>query len=183
MTYYGAKEIAASFRTVRKNTIAIAEDIPEEQYGFQATPETRTVAQTLVHIAVLPSLAEKVHFTDKLTSLERLDFFGIMGALIAEEQVKRSKAEIVALLRERGERFANLLDGATEDFLAQQVTYPPGMEPAVKSRLEMLISAKEHEMHHRGQLMLMQRMIGQVPPLTRQMQAFIAQMQAAKAHS
>ena len=31
MTYYGAKELARSFRTVRDNTIKIAEEIPEEQ--------------------------------------------------------------------------------------------------------------------------------------------------------
>ena len=29
MNYYGAKELANSFRTVRKNTIQTAEDIPE----------------------------------------------------------------------------------------------------------------------------------------------------------
>ena len=183
VTYYGATEIANSFRTVRKNTIAIAEDIPEEQYGFQATPETRTIGQTLVHIAVMTSLGEKIHFTDKVTTLEGFDFFGLMGKLIAEEQVKRSKAEIIAMLQERGEQFARHLEGASEEFLSERVTYPAGMQPPMKSRLEMLISIKEHEMHHRGQLMLLERMIGQVPPLTRQMQAFIAQMQAAKATS
>ena len=36
MTYYGAKELAESFRTVRKNTILVAEDIPEAQYNFKA---------------------------------------------------------------------------------------------------------------------------------------------------
>jgi len=181
MTYYGAKEIANSFRTVRKNTIAIAEDIPEDQYGFRATPDTRTVAQTLIHIAVMTSLQEKIHFQDKLTTLEGFDFFGLMGAFIAEEQAKRSKAEIIAMLQERGEKFASLLAGASDEFLAEQVTYPAGMQPPVKCRLEMLISSKEHEMHHRGQLMLMERLLGMVPPLTRQMQAFIAQMQAAQA--
>jgi uncharacterized damage-inducible protein DinB len=45
----------------------------------------------------------------------------------------------------------------------------------------MLLSAKEHEMHHRGQLMMMQRMIGLVPHLTRQMQERMAQAQAARA--
>ena len=44
MNYYGAKELAAAFRTVRKNTIQIAEEIPEEHYGFHAAPGTRTVA-------------------------------------------------------------------------------------------------------------------------------------------
>jgi multidrug efflux pump subunit AcrB len=32
MIYYGSKELANSFRTVRKNTIIIAEEIPEEHY-------------------------------------------------------------------------------------------------------------------------------------------------------
>ena len=31
MNYYGAKELAESFQTVRKNTILIAEEIPEEK--------------------------------------------------------------------------------------------------------------------------------------------------------
>ena len=43
----------------------------------------------------------------------------------------------------------------------------------------MLLSPKEHEMHHRGQLMLLQRMIGLVPHLTRQMQERMAQHAAA----
>ena len=44
MTYYGAKELSESSRTVRKNTILTGEDIPEDQYNFQATPDTGTVA-------------------------------------------------------------------------------------------------------------------------------------------
>ena len=35
----------------------------------------------------------------------------------------------------------------------------------------MLLSVKEHEMHHRGQVMLVQRMLGIVPHLTRQREA------------
>jgi uncharacterized damage-inducible protein DinB len=38
----------------------------------------------------------------------------------------------------------------------------------------MILSVKEHEMHHRGQLMLIERMVGVVPHLTRQMQARMA---------
>ena len=61
MNHYGGKEMAASFRTVRKNTIQIAEDIPEEKYGFRAAPDTRTVAQTLAHIAYSPEFALHIH--------------------------------------------------------------------------------------------------------------------------
>ena len=41
----------------------------------------------------------------------------------------------------------------------------------MKSRLEMLLGAKEHEMHHRAQLMLIERLLGIVPHLTRNRQA------------
>ena len=58
------------------------------------------------------------------------------------------------------------------------MTQTPGTEPATKTRFEMLLSAKEHEMHHRAQLMVVQRMLGQVPHLTRQMQERIAALTA-----
>ncbi len=35
----------------------------------------------------------------------------------------------------------------------------------------MILSAKEHEMHHRAQLMVFERMLGLVPHLTRERQA------------
>jgi uncharacterized damage-inducible protein DinB len=47
--------------------------------------------------------------------------------------------------------------------------------------LESLLGAKEHEMHHRAQLMLIERQLGIVPHLTRQRQERIAQMRAARA--
>ena len=56
MHYYGAKELASSFRTVRKNTIQTAEDIPEDQYGFTPAEGTRSIVQTLVHMALTPQL-------------------------------------------------------------------------------------------------------------------------------
>jgi uncharacterized damage-inducible protein DinB len=52
MIYYGAKELAASARVVRGNTIAVAKDIPENKYQFKPAPECRTVTQMLTHIAL-----------------------------------------------------------------------------------------------------------------------------------
>ena len=54
------------------------------------------------------------------------------------------------------------------------------MTPPTKSRFEMLGSSKEHEMHHRAQLMVSERMLGITPHLTRQMMARVATMQAGK---
>jgi len=73
------------------------------------------------------------------------------------------------------------IDGLSDDFLAESFNQPPGMAPATKTRFEMIMSMKEHEMHHRAQLMLMQRMIGIVPHLTRQAQERMARFQAQQA--
>jgi uncharacterized damage-inducible protein DinB len=183
MTYYGPKEMAASFRTVRGNTIKIAEEIPEESYGFRAAPECRSVAETLVHIAVGPRFQEQIHLIEHRRTLLGFDFFGFMGKQLALEQVARSKAEILELLHAEGEKFAQALDGLSEAFLAESVQYPEGMVPPSKSRFEMLLGPKEHEMHHRGQLMLVQRILGKVPHLTRQMQERVAAMKAAGAQT
>jgi uncharacterized damage-inducible protein DinB len=171
MTYYGPKELAASFRTVRKNTIQIAEEIPEERYSFRAAPDTRSVAETLAHIAIVPRVPQQIHFIERRSTLVGFDFLEFIGKLAAEEPAPRSQAAILALLR---------TEGVTENFLAEQVEYPQGMLPPIKSRFEMLLGAKEHEMHHRGQLMLIERMIGITPHLTRHMQERVAAMQTAQ---
>ena len=93
----------------------------------------------------------------------------------------RTKAQVLELLRTEGEKYARVLEGASEAFLGEQVEYPEGMEPQVKSRFEMLTAPKEHEMHHRGQLMVAERMLGITPHLTRHMEERIAAMQSAQA--
>jgi uncharacterized damage-inducible protein DinB len=179
MTSYGGKELAAAFRTVRNNTILIAEEIPDDKYGFRATPETRTIGQTLIHIAMSPSVAYHVH-SNKIDDIRRANFLELTQKARAEEAKPRSKGEILALLKSEGERFASFLHALPDSFLAEPVSMPPGANPAAKTRLEMLLSPKEHEMHHRGQLMLLQRMIGLVPHLTRQIQERRARAQQAQ---
>ena len=178
MTYYGGKELAAAFRTVRNNTIQIAEDIPESEYDFKPAPDCRSIGQTLVHIAMGPSFQRHMH-GNRITDVQKVNFPELIQKTIAEESKPRTKAEIVAFLKSEGESFAGYLEGLQESFLGEIVTQMPGAQPATKSRFEMLLGAKEHEMHHRAQLMTMQRMIGQVPHLTRQMQERMAQRAAA----
>ena len=177
MTYYGGRDLAAAFRTVRNNTIQMAEEIPEGKYEFRAAPDTRSIGQTLVHIALGPGFQLYVH-QNKVNDLKTVNFPELFQKVVAEEARPRTKAEIIAFLKAEGDKYASYVESLTESFLAEQVAMPPGAQPATKSRFEMLLSPKEHEMHHRGQLMLMQRMIGLVPHLTRQMQERMAQAQA-----
>jgi uncharacterized damage-inducible protein DinB len=176
MTYYGARNLADSFRTVRKNTLVIANEIPEDQYGFRAAEGTMSVGELLAHLAISPMWQIDVHGA-RIPKIE-IAFFGqAMQKAKAAEQALRSKADIVGALTDKGEEFARFLEGLDEATLAQPVDLPMGG----KTRFEMLLGPKEHEMHHRGQLMLIQRMLGQVPELTRRRQAMQAQRAQASA--
>jgi len=179
MNYYGAKELAASYRTVRANTLKIAEEIPEDKYSYRPAEGTKTVGEILTHIAFGGKFNEQINLVEKRTSMEGFDFMKFMGGLGAEAAKPRTKAEIIALLKDEGEKFARALESLSDDFLGQSVTMPPGGHPPSRTRFDMLASVKEHEMHHRGQLMLIERMLGITPHLTRDMQARLAAMQAA----
>jgi len=168
---YGAKELAESFRTVRKNTITIAQELPEEKYSFRPAPNTRTVGELLAHISLAYSFQYQIHGQERRSSLEGFNFPSLMQRLVAEEKGQRSKDQIIEMLRNSGEKWAGWLEGLTDSFLGERVEMPTGATPPSRSRFEMILSVKEHEMHHRGQLMLIERMVGIVPHLTREMQA------------
>ncbi|HLK05903.1 MAG TPA: DinB family protein [Candidatus Acidoferrum sp.] len=176
MSVYGGKEMAAAFRTVRKNTIQIAEDIPEDKYDFVPAPGVRPVGKTLVHVAISPGLWPELA---KVTTFVGFDFMSIRERFAAEEAKTRSKAEIVELLRSEGEKFATWLESLSEEFLAVGVIDGDGK--TVKTRFERILGGKEHEMHHRGQLMLVERQLGITPHLTRQAEERMKQLRAAKA--
>ncbi|MBE3072653.1 MAG: DinB family protein, partial [Acidobacteria bacterium] len=156
MTYYGARELAESLRTVRSNTLRIAEDIPEAQYGFKPTSDTRSVGQLLTHIAVSYRFQQQVHAIERRTTIEGFDFPGLIQRLAAEEAEPRTKAQIIDLLKREGDAWTSWVESLSEDFLGERVQFP-GDPPTNRSRFAMILSTKEHEMHHRGQMMLIER--------------------------
>ena len=167
MNLYGLEQLVESARTVRKNTILIAEDIPEKDYGYRPTRESRSVAETLVHIALLSQAARLLH---KEASLENFNFGELVRKSEIEEQHPRSKNEIVELPRTEGEGWYLWLETLPETELTEQVHMPGG---GSKSRFEVLLGTKEHEMHHRAQLTVIERMLGIVPHLTRNRQVTV----------
>jgi len=167
MTIYGSRDLAAAFRTVRGNTIQIANDIPEDQYGFRATPDTRSVAEELAHIATATLWVAQAHEVDRTTFISFEDFGRYMTRIAEVAQTLASKTDIINALTKNGEEFAAFLERMSDDQLAEQVKFPPPIQPPAKSRFEMLLGTKEHEIHHRAKLMVIQRLLGIVPHLTR----------------
>ena len=178
MSIYGGKEMAAAFRTVRKNTIQIAEDIPEDKYNFVPAPGVKPVGKTLTHVAISTRIWPELT-KEGLTTLVGFDFLSLRERFAAEEAKTRSKAEILELLRSEGEKFATWLESLSDEFLATSIIDGDGK--TVKTRFERILGGKEHEMHHRGQLMLIQRQLGITPHLTKQTEERLKQLRAAKA--
>jgi uncharacterized damage-inducible protein DinB len=168
MHLYGPKQLADSIRTVRKNTILIAEDIPEEHYGYRPAAEARSVAETLIHIAMVSRLDRILHEEQRVTTLEGFDFGKLINRSETEEVKAPSKVDIIEWLRTSGESWAQWVEGLPEEVLAEQVRQPGGTS---KTRFEMILGTKEHEMHHRAQLTVIERLLGIVPHLTRNRQA------------
>ena len=166
MHLYGPKQLADSIRTVRKNTILIAEDIPEEKYGFRPTADSRSVVENLIHIAMVSRLDRILH-EEHVTTLEGFDFGKLVNRSDVEEKKAYSKAELINWLRTSGESWAQWVESLPEQVLSEQVRQPGGN---TKTRFEMILGTKEHEMHHRAQLTVTERLLGIVPHLTRNRQ-------------
>jgi uncharacterized damage-inducible protein DinB len=173
MLPYGGRDLAAAFRTVRKNTIQIAEEIPDAHYDFQPAPDTRTVRQLLLHLTMIDRVQRVIH-GERRTTTDGIDYAAVLRQATFEEQAPRSRNEILELLKSNGETFASFLEALSDEFLAERVAMRQGMLPAHKTRFEMLMGVKEHEMHHRGQLMLIERLLGITPHLTRRMREQLA---------
>ena len=95
MNYYGAKDLADSFRTVRKNTIQVAEDIPAEKYSFRAAPDTMSVGEILAHLATSPHWAQQCHFVEKKATVTMEDFGTVDG---------RSRRQVESARRQGADR-------------------------------------------------------------------------------
>jgi uncharacterized damage-inducible protein DinB len=168
---YGGSHLAEAFRTVRKNTIQIAEDIPEDKYGFKATPDVMSVGEMLAHLAANTWWPVQLHKIDHISNVERAVFMGYMQKSSEMAAQLTTKAQIVDALRTNGDAFAAFLESLDDATLEEMVSFPEMVSAHPKSRFEMLLGTKEHEMHHRAQLMLIERMLGIVPHLTRNRQS------------
>ena len=159
MTHYGGKDLARAFA---KFAATPFEDIPGDKYGFQASPDTRSIGATLAHIAVQDYIQR-----NKVTDLKDVNLMELFQKFSAEEAKPRTKAETIAYLKSQGEAFASFLEGLSDEFLAEPVAMPPGAEPATKTRFEMLLSPSTAPPRSTHAASAHDRL---VPHLTRQMQ-------------
>jgi uncharacterized damage-inducible protein DinB len=86
-----------------------------------------------------------------------------MAKSASEEAIPRSKAEIIDMLRVEGDRAVQWVEALPDAFVWERVRLPGG---GSVSRFEMLLATKEHELQHRAQLTVIERMMDIVPRFT-----------------
>src|SRR5918996_4958557 len=122
MNLYEPRQLADSMRVVRKNTIAIAEDIPETQYDYRPSHDSRSVRETLLHIASMTLFDLHIHEEQRRTSMDGFDFGGFFPGLPTNEKRGLSREEILAVLREEGERWCDWVEKLPHEQAAEVVS-------------------------------------------------------------
>ncbi len=78
-----------------QNTIAIAEDIPETQYDYRQSPDSRSVRETLLHIASMTHFDLHIHEEQRRDSMNGFDFREFFAGLPTYGKSAFSKKEIL----------------------------------------------------------------------------------------
>lgn len=135
--------LAAQWTEISNKIVTMAEEFPEEKFDYRATPDVRTFADALRHVAFWNRYVEK-----------RLKGEPIDPAI---NELKPSdyptKASIVRVLKETSA-------DATAALQAQPAAPPVSV-------IQLLNTFTEHSGEHYGQLVVYYRLNGLVPPESR----------------
>lgn len=146
-----ADDLLAAWNREAKKLVDMAEDFPEDKYNYKPTPEVRSFAEQLQHVA-----EANQHFA-------RLARGEAPGGSEHHEAVPKTKAEIVARLKKSFEEGAAAIKQAGEAGLSQPIKLPTRTLSAYGLWTAAVVNAAEHY----GNLVVYYRLNGLVPPTTR----------------
>jgi len=140
-------DVRKDYQTVRDYVLRAAEKMPASLYAFRPTPEVRTFAQQIAHIA-----------DDQYNLCAPAKGETRKAAYTAIEDSRSTKAELVLALKEAFEYCDGAYDGLTDASGAQPSVGRP------RNRFSMLNWNLWHTWEHYGNIVVYLRMNGLVPP-------------------
>ncbi|MBI4466732.1 MAG: DinB family protein [Acidobacteria bacterium] len=146
-----ADDLLAAWNREAKKLVDMAEDFPEEKYSYKPTPEVRSFAEQLAHVA------------EANLRFARLSRGEAPGGTPEHSSEAGTKAEIVALLKKSFADGAELIRQAGETGLNQTIQLPN----RTLSRYGLWTAAVVNAAEHYGNLVVYYRLNGLVPPTTR----------------
>ncbi|MBW3554223.1 MAG: DinB family protein [Gemmatimonadetes bacterium] len=157
------EEALEAWEYAREGVIAEAGSVPADRFDFRPAPESRSVAELVVHIIESGEMmaGELSRPDGDFTRQSYADHVREHAGRIPADQPKEA---LLALLRRTGEGGRRRIREAGEIAMLQRIRRFDGLEG---TRLAWMNHGIDHEMYHCGQLALYVRLLGRVPALTR----------------
>lgn len=152
-----AKELLNTWNRMGRDIVDVAEAMPAEKYNFKPTPEVRSFAEQLLHVA-----GSNYLYVDAAKGQKT-------GPEDLSPAKYATKADIVKVLRESVEAGAAVIGQATDAQMTEPVKSPFGN--AMISRYGFWSAQIRHGAEHYGQMVVYLRLNGIVPPATARAQA------------
>jgi len=164
-----AETIIGLWKDARAGLIHEVEKIPEDQFSFRATPDTRSIAELLQHIISSQKILVGETCREN-TNLMRQSFVAHAQEYAPGMSEVTDKNGLLELLRSSMDEAETCLS-SYGDKLDQTMTRLDG-QPTSKSAF--LTFALSHEMYHRGQLTVFERLLNIEPVLTGRLKKLFA---------
>ena len=162
-------EICDAWQEVRSGFIREVESIPADQFGFRPAEGSRSVLEILQHIVETERVLSSEICCDD-TNLKRAPL-----ELVAQHagQVKAADTgdAILELLRGSLNESMQRVREFGDEKLEQMMPESNGKQPVKRAMLNLVVG---HEMYHRGQVTVYQRLLGIEPALTKTVKQFKA---------
>ena len=162
------EELLDFWKEVRAGIIAELAQIPAEQFGFQPTPESRSVAGIIRHI-----IGAQEFSTGELcrpdTDFKRVPIRELVERHAAEAHSGGPKEELIGSLRSSMESVEASIRAFGEEALTEKVQYGKMM-----SKHDILYLYITHEMYHRGQITVYERLMQIEPAATAKVRELLA---------
>jgi len=158
-----------SWKEVRAGFIEEVSQIPADQFSFRAAPDTRSVMELLQHVVE----AQKCLVGESArpdTNLMRQSFADHIREYAPEVSSIKDKNGLLELMRSSMETTEATIRGAGDELNGSMQRFD-GKE---LSKLDFLNSLLAHEMYHRGQLTVYERLLNIEPAMTQRFRKLFA---------
>jgi uncharacterized damage-inducible protein DinB len=156
------EQVFEQWQDVRNGFIKEVELIPADQLAFRAAPETRSVLELVQHVIESERVIVREVCRDD-TNFKR-GFPTMIAEFASQVKDATTKDAVLELLRSSLEETKNVaVEFGDENFDKTMQRFDGRQGP----KRAMISFAIAHEMYHRGQLTVYERLLGIEPALTR----------------
>lgn len=147
------KELDATWKNARKWTLDYVDAMPEEALSFKPTPEIRSFAEQMLHLAFW-----NYGLTEWIAG--KPNPFGKDQKTLESKTEYKTKAALRKVVEQSYDFVIGALGDLDDAKLLEQVSF----FNSKTTRLFVLTTALDHQAHHRGQTTIYLRLKGVTPP-------------------